>query len=228
MWEIKQSLRNKADLAEKMNRAEDEGRDPGPLRSGMRREADHCDNLFEEWFAEAVYVREAEGRLAKWLSSWSPAGKGVNLPALYGQGDFRDVSVGFSEAHDLQLLNNLCKDAEVVGGAQLPRGIEEDRNAMLLKIARTNNIEDFFYHLDPAKAKAALGLFADAILDAFESGPAGMDDIESLVTGETSIQQLPALEERIAEVLQKIGSDRLRVTSGGQAEPACVEMEVRP
>lgn len=227
LWEIKQSLRNKATLAEKMNCAEDGGRDPGPLRSGMRREAEHCEKLFEEWFAEAVYVREAEGRLSKWISTGSFAGKGGNLPALFGQGETPNVSVGFCESHELQLLRNLCKDAEIVGGAQLPRGIEEDRNALLLQIARANNLEEFFYRLDPGKARVALGLFADAILDSFESGPAGMDDIESLVTGETSIRHLPALEERIAEVLQKIGPDRLRVTSRGQAGPAGVEMEVR-
>lgn len=217
MWEIKQSLRKIAEFTERADRAEDEGRDPAPYRAQAKRDREFCDQLYEEWFAEYVYVRRAEGMLEDWLvggRNQDQADRRV-LPALLGQADPSAIKVDLTEVHELRMLHDLVRDADIIAGAQLPRGIAEDRNEMLLRIARANKIDHFFYRLDQDKAKAALTLFADAVLDTIGGAPDAVEKIEGLVTGQISLHDLPALEAKVTETLKSIGQSSTRMVLRG-------------
>lgn len=217
MWEIKQSLRRSAKFIEQANQVEDDGRDPTPYLAQRNREQQLCDQLYEEWFAEYVYVRRAEGMLEDWLA----AGKepdvagGRSLPTLFGQADPAAIKIDLADVHELRMLHNLIRDAEIIGGIQLPRGVAEDRNEMLLRIARANNIEDFFYRLERTKMMAALTMFGDVILDSTEGDTDEIDRIDGLVSGRSRLQDLPALEVRVEQMLKTFGQGATRIVPRG-------------
>jgi hypothetical protein len=213
MWEIKQSLRRSAELIERANQAEDDGRDPTPYLAQRKREQQSCDQLYEEWFAEYVYVRRAEGMLEDWLARKDAKDTtgSSSLPALFGQDDPSAIKIDLADIHELQMLHNLVGDAEIIGGIQLPRGIPEDRNEMLLRIARANNIEDYFYRLGREKMTAALTMFGDVVLDAFSGASDQVEKIERLVTGQIGLHTLPGLEARVEELLADFKQENTRI-----------------
>ena len=217
MWEIKQSLRKITAMRDEIDKCEDHGEDPAPLNAQLKKEREFCDNLYREWSAEYVYVRSAEDLLDKWMSEREVSGNtGRSVPKLLTSMQPDSIKADLAEVHELRLLHNLIRDSDIITGAQLPRGVVEDRNEMLLKIARENQIDQFFYRVSQDKAKLALDLFSDAVMSAVCDDSSEADLVEDLVEGRVSLRDLPGLEARVEEVLGQLNRQDANLPSRGR------------
>lgn len=198
MWEIKQSQRRIADLRERADVAEDEGKDPSLFLGQVTHEREACDRLFEEWFAEIVYIRRCEDLLA----SWAVSGADNSLPTAVETVDKGAVTVEMNESHELRLLHDLLQDSQTVAGVTLPRGVEEDRNEILLQIAKSNDLDQLFYRMDRETARQAFSLFAETLLQHVASE----DEIDGLASGRLRINHLPSLEAHVSQALSHLTS----------------------
>lgn len=201
MWEIKDSLRKVRRMLDSMAAAEDEGQDPEAWRGEARREQNRCDELWEEWFAELRYVKRCEAMLHNWLAQTPENGAEDKLPIMMTNMNPGDFEVRIQEVHDLRFVHNLIKGSRVIAGVDLPRGVIEDRNKMLLQIARENGIGRFELSLDPELALRSLDLFAEVILSStvIDQLPrdGGQDPIEELLNGSIKLAHVPGAEETL-------------------------------
>jgi hypothetical protein len=213
MVEIKASIEKEARLNLQIDAAEDQGKgDSGQvriLRGLVARERELRDDLYSEWCAEMATIRTAEGLLDK-------AGAGGALPVVTGL-DADGIRAQLETVHQLALLHTVLADGNVLLGASLevPDGLWERRDALLLELARNNDMSAFFYKLAPDRRRQALDQFADLLLDHVRDA----GDIQRFLDGEMSVAEIPALQSEVESFLASNESDAVAAAVGGQLIP---------
>lgn len=207
LWfELCECSKNVVELQVRRDKAEDEGRSVKSLLGDLERTKLRRDNLVNEWANELRYVEQAKLDLDEWVR-WSDengegdhgGAKGALVP-LRSPMEEPEIQVQLTKVHRLSHLTELLRGARILASAILPRGVKEDRNALLLEIARVSQEKLPFLSLLRSDAQRALDLFADVILDEV-SDP---DELEDIVQGRTPITRYPGIE---AKVLALLGSE---------------------
>lgn len=201
MWELRQMQREVAALQDKLDAAEDTGKKVGVLHGEITRRKVELDHLWEEWFAEFTYIKRSEEMLGEWLTHDSAAGPPTSFPALLSPLGAEGIRLRTKPTADLPFLTNLLDGAEVIEGFVPPRGVREDRNAILLEIARRNDMSDLFYRVDRKKAEAAMDILAHTILDEVTD-----EDLDRFVSGDAPLAQFAFLRERFADATRSLSS----------------------
>lgn len=202
-WELRQCSKDLVELQLRRDAAEDCGSPVRSLLGDIERAKIRRDNLFEEWIAEVNYVNRAKADLDEWVA-WldveKVGSKEVSRNGLVLRSPLGDqgITTQLQMVHELSQLTELVRGARILESAILPRGIQEDRNAILLEIARSSNLHQEFMRLSARDTELALDAFADMVLDVVGSDP---DTIEDLVQGRVTIQQHPVLQERLLKIL---------------------------
>lgn len=203
MWELRETQRTIAALQDKRDELDDAGKPIGAISGEISRRKVDLDHLWDEWFAELVYVKRSEALLNEWTEAAEASEGQVLSPVLLSPLGAEGLKAQLKSVHDLPFLSNLLQGATIVQGFVPPRGVREDRNAMLLEIARRNDLSDIFYRLERTQAEAALNLFADAVLE--EVSPPRLDD---LVGGAATLDQFPGLHERLISLTQSFNASQ--------------------
>jgi hypothetical protein len=201
MVEIKTSMDKEAELNLQIEEIEDQGKGGGgkviALSALIRRERELRDNLWAEWCAELATIRRCE-------KEQDNANIGSKLSVLTRQSG-EDLKLRLDTVHQLALMHNILTDADIILGASLevPAGLRERRDVLLLEVARNNNLAPVFYKLAPSRRKVVLQHFGDLLLGHVE----GVSDVQRLIDGELTTHELPALEVELEEFVAAIERD---------------------
>lgn len=215
-WELRECTKNVMELQMRRDAAEDEGRSVRSIAGDLERAKIKRDHLFDEWANELRYAEQAKKDLeewASWIDSVDANGNGdsLNMPAPLRSPLGEDgVKVQLKMVHELSQMTELLRVARILPSAIPLRGLKEDRNAILLEIARASGLAMPLLRLSRKDAEQALDAFADLILDAF-SEP---DEIEDLVRGRVPLRQFPELQRRIVALLGHDGGGALLTYDG--------------
>jgi hypothetical protein len=214
-WELRQVGAEVIELQMRKDAIEDGGGSVKSILGDMERAKIRRDNLFEEWVAEINYVNQAKGDLDDWIAFCNEAesGKTSELPSLRSPLGEKGIEVQLGVVHELSQLTELVRGARILESAVLPRGILEDRNAILLEIARTSSLDHVFLRLPKKDLEHALNLFADFVLDAMGSEAEG---VQSLVDGRVHLSDLPELEAKVLALLPQTDPIRALLVRGDQ------------
>ena len=112
--------------------------------------------------------------------------------------------------HELSSLTELVRGARILPSVVLPRGILEDRNAILLEIARVNDLDIAFMRLPQKQRDRRLDAFADLLLDATNRES---EQLDAMKTGRMLLRDLPDLEERLLGILPATSSSHDHLTT---------------
>ncbi|KKJ76243.1 hypothetical protein WH95_13525 [Kiloniella litopenaei] len=180
MAEIKSSLKKEAKLNEKIEHFEDQDKATQAQKYRLIAEAEalYRDKLFEEWALEYKTIRRSENMLQKAKTD------SENSLILTRESYDR---MSFIETEDFPLAHALVKEAEIFLDAEheLPDGVRERRNEILMEVASKENISHLFYKLsgkDRAQSMTRLGtiLLANGNIDDFLSGEKKLTNIEGV------------------------------------------------
>ncbi|QEE24397.1 tyrosine-type recombinase/integrase [Rhodanobacter glycinis] len=214
-YELSECSRNVVELQVRRDRAEDEGRSLKSILGDLERMRLRRDNLVNEWANEFRYVEQAKSDLDKWVR-WSgedkegaPLGTEGGLVPLRSPMEGPEIQVQLTKVHRLSHLTELLRGSRILASAILPRGVKEDRNALLLEIARVSQDNLPFLTLMKCDAEHALDLFADVILDEV-SDP---DELEDIVQGRTPISRYPRIRDKVSALLD--GENRVANSDAG-------------
>jgi hypothetical protein len=184
MIEIKASMDKEAELNALVEQCEGDGRSPSRFRELVAGERERRDNLFAEWCAELQTIRSCIGLEES-------ANGSSSLPVVMGL-TADEWTMQTETVHQLVLMHSVVKDAQLITGAvyEVPTGLRERRDTILLEVARLNDISPFFYSLPPDRRRRALDAFGDLLC---AHAP---DDsvIQHLIDGSQNLAELPALE----------------------------------
>jgi hypothetical protein len=214
LWfELRECSKNVMELQLRRDAAEDEGRSTGGISGDLEHTKIRRDHLLDEWANELGYVEQAKQDLDEWVR-WTTArdnqtsdlDQNVLVPLRSPLGE-SEVQVQLTRVHQLSHLTELIRGAKILSSAILPRGVQEDRNALLLDIARVSQDEMPFLRLLKRDADHALDLFADVVLD-HVSDP---DELEELVSGRVSLSKYPEIQ---GKVLALLSNEAVAVASG--------------
>lgn len=206
-WELRDCTKKVVELQLKYDAAEDAAEPVGSLGGELERAKIRRDYLMEEWACELRYVEQAKTDLEDW-EQWlrredEACASGIeHVPALRSPLGEEGVKVQLSMVHELSHLTELLRGVRIISSAVLPRGIKEDRNALLLDIARAAGLDMPFLRLKRADAERALDAFADLILDSVSD----VEALQDLVSGKASLDDLSALRDRIRALLPSPGT----------------------
>lgn len=193
MVEIKQSMNQEAELEDEIVTAEDNGRPTVALRGAVGKLREARDALFAEWCAELRTIHACESLL-------SPSDGGAHLPMITGMPE-AEARTRLSETHFLNLMHMVIRDASVVSGgsADVPPGTREMRDELLMRVARTNGVEGFFYRMDDRTRRKALDRFGDLLL-----GGTPSEVVQDLIDGDLRFDGLPELDATMADFLEQL------------------------
>ncbi|MFC7688699.1 VPA1269 family protein [Paeniroseomonas aquatica] len=201
MIEIKSSMDTEADLNRQIEEIEDQGKGGGgkvvALGALIRRERELRDNLWGEWCAELATIRQCE-------KEQDSASKGSNMPLITRQSG-EDFKLHLDTVHQMALLHNVLTDSDIILGASLevPAGLRERRDTLLLEVARNNDLAPVFYKLAPSRRKKALQHFGDLLLGHID----GVSELQQLIDGDLTTRELPALEVELEEFVAAVERD---------------------
>lgn len=193
MIDIKQSMNREAELEDEVVAAEDSGHPTAALRGAIGKMRETRDSLFAEWCAELRTIHACE-------SMMQTASDSTPLPVITGITE-AEVRTRLSETHFLNLMHTVLRDAAVVSGglADVPHGTREMRDELLLRVARSNGVERFFYSMDERTRRKALDRFGDILLDT-----APPEAVEDLIDGRQHFEGLPGLDAAIMAFVQQL------------------------
>ncbi len=197
MVEIKASTDQEASLNRDIEEAEDRGDGHGGavrvLRALIMRQRELRDELYAEWCAEMATIWTAERMLDR-------SGDGSKMPIFTGL-DLGNIRTQTDTVHQLALLHTVIADGNLILGAALevPHGLRERRDALLLEVARHNDLGACFYKLAPSRRTQALNQFGDLLLDHVRDA----EGIQRLLNGDMAMSDVPALDTEIRELLSE-------------------------
>jgi integrase len=191
MVEIKFSLDEEADLNRQIEQCEADGASDIILRGLVSTAREQRDHLFAEWCAELQTIQNCLALERNRHDSSTP------VPVLTGL-TAAEWSVQSETVHQLTLMNAVLGDAQLITGAafEVPMGLRERRDAILLEVARLNNLAPVLYNLPPDRRRRAFDAFGE-LLCAHASNDSVL---QQLVDGTLKISELPALEDALQEL----------------------------
>ena len=196
MIEIKYSMHKEEELNTEIEKLEDEGKASSGrvvvLRGVVARQREFRDELWEEWCAEMSTIKKSEQLM-------DAAAEGTTLPVLGGV-SVRSAHTRLATIHELSMMHTVLREGNVIMGASLeiPDGLREKRDAILLEIARNNNQSAWFYQMLPRHRHRALDAYGEILLDHVEDA----GDIQRLIDGELKLADQPALAMAIQQLVE--------------------------
>ena len=187
MTEIRSSVLKEEELNAEIEGLEDEGKSCSGrvlvLRGLVTRHRELRDELWEEWCAEMATVKQAE----QIMDAIKEEGM---LPIVAGV-DVRLAKTQLATVHELSMMHMVLMEANVINGASLevPDGLREKRDALILEVARNNGDCTWLYKLTAGNRRRALDAYGEILLDHVASG----EDLRRLIAGETQVGDRPAL-----------------------------------
>lgn len=194
MVEIKASMEQEANLNLQAEDFEGQEAVAGKLlrlRGLITRERELRDELWAEWCAELTTIRSAE--------AMQDRQRDVGEQALINGTDLSEASARWETVHQLALFQSVVREGDIIFGASLevPANLRDRRDAILLEVARNNNLSAFFYRLSPRHRKSALDRFGEILLD----NVSDVDGVQGLIDGSISVSELPAFETDVEELI---------------------------
>jgi len=191
MVEIKSSMDKEADLNREIEEAESDGTNTNILQGLVRTAREKRDNLYGEWCAELHTVQNCQAMEQAQQENPEP------LPVVTRMSEV-DLATQLSTVHQLTLMNSVLADGQVITGAsyEVPAGLRDSRDMILLEVARLNDIGQMFLSLPSHRRRRALDHFG-ALLDAHTAEHTAL---QSILDGSTSISDMPALELALQEM----------------------------
>lgn len=185
VWEIKSEAARAADFARRMSEEQERtGRVPAAMRHAAEAGRRLREELHSEWMAEVITLYRCEA-MKKLLPEASGAqvfvaGEGV-VPAT-------EVTVGFKDAHDFELLHNLVKDSYILPATalQIPAEVPSEWRRYLHAILRANSHEELMFRLSEEELLHA----SELLLDRFS----GKQEFQLLLEQSIAGQPFPGFE----------------------------------
>jgi len=189
MMEIKLSMQREERLVDEACEAEDAGHPAASLHANAAREREDRDELWREWCLEYQTVKVAEAE----LHAHSTDGKTLVATSTIDKGSLR---LATDEVHTFEHMQALVADAKLLAGAtlDLPQGLVEMRDRLLFEVVRTQEIDRYFYRLDPAARARALDRLGDLLVTHAPSP----DHLQAVIDGTVRLDEIPTLADAVA------------------------------
>jgi hypothetical protein len=193
MAELVQLTETDKRLNAQIQQVEDRGGDVSQLEAVSRRHREMSEEIWSEWAAEQATIANVQTMLAN-----QPTAN-----ALVTGLDPQSFRLQTEQVHVLSLLHEVVSESDLIAGAtiEVPAGIRERRDQMLLDIARQNGADQYLYRLPGDVREKAMARFGDLLLGG--GGPGSRDPgfIDRLLDGTEQIEGLPSTTARIAAQL---------------------------
>lgn len=179
MSEICESQAREKKLIAEINEHRDAGTNSAHIESSLNQERASREMIFADWAAEITTVRHAIE-----LQKGAAEGADTSVPTV------KNLDLSFVEKHNVTMLYSICKQAAMIKGASMdvPVGLRERRDTILLDIAIQNNAEKYLISNDKETRADAYHAFAELLCDVEDRPQNGADHIEQLLNGEKKLE----------------------------------------